>query len=57
MDKQPEKQVANLTFGARAAFDFGFWIVLGGTAAFGVMLSVHRLVRLGWPMLRTWLGL
>lgn len=57
MDKQPKvPKVLVISTGPSAAFMFGFWSLLGAVAAFGVLLTVHRWVRLGWPLLLTWLG-
>ena len=58
MDNLPKaRQVLVLSTGPVAAMKFGFWSLIGASAAFGALLYVHRLVRLGWPPLRTWLGL
>lgn len=58
MDKHPKAQpVLVLRTGPTAAIKFGFWSFTGAMISFGAMLTLHRLVRLGWPPLRSWLGL
>lgn len=55
MENLPKaKKVLVVSTGPLAALNFGFWCFLGAVSAFGALLMVHRLVRLGWPLLRTW---
>lgn len=56
-EKQPKApQVLVVSTGPWASIKFGFWSLIGASAAFGVLLTLHRWVRLGWPLLLTWLG-
>lgn len=58
MEELPKaRQVLVVSTGPLAAIKFGFWSLFGAVAAFGLLLNLHRLVRLAVPPLLTWLGL
>jgi hypothetical protein len=58
MDNLPKaRQVLVVSTGPLAAFKFGFWSLLGAATAGYSLLALHRYLRLGWGLLRTWWGL
>lgn len=56
-DLPKARQVLVLSTGPVASFKFGFWSLLGAAAAAYLLLAANHYLRLGWGLLRTWLGL
>jgi hypothetical protein len=57
MENQDKAKVnLSMSFRRGAAFQFGFWGMLGAMGAFGLGLMAVRVVRWAEAVLRTWWG-